>query len=152
MLHLAGIVHDIGIITLEKYFHKEFRAILKYASREKIPIYEAEYSILQTTHEEVGAYLAEKWLLGKEFQEVIRWHHHPHQASENYSTLVSVIHIADYICNFQNIGFGKNLEVPVFYKDIWKTLGLEVSQIPEIDKSIRTEAKKSEILLALLKA
>ena len=60
---VAGLLHDLGILVIHKFFSKEFVEIITIASAEKMTILEAEANVLGLTHQEIGKFLAEKWEL-----------------------------------------------------------------------------------------
>ncbi|MDR3626352.1 MAG: HDOD domain-containing protein [Ignavibacteriaceae bacterium] len=93
---VAGLLHDLGILVIYKYFHSEFIQIIGKASSENIPIFEAETEILGLTHQEIGGFLADKWELPMILCDSINYHHVPYLANEN-KIFVSIIHLVDYM-------------------------------------------------------
>jgi HD-like signal output (HDOD) protein len=93
---VAGLLHDLGILVIYKYFHSEFIQIIGKASSENIPIFQAETEILGLTHQEVGGFLADKWELPLILCDAINYHHAPYLSGEN-RIFVSIIHLVDYM-------------------------------------------------------
>jgi HD-like signal output (HDOD) protein len=104
------------------------------------------------SHAEVGAVLGMRWHLGRDFLQVIRWHHEPRSVSisPECSELVMLCHTANYICNLERIGNGGDLPAPSFDQKVWSALGLTVSDISDIVDTIKEESKKSEILMSFI--
>ena len=114
----AGLLHDLGIAIIQLYFNKEYNKIYKLANSKDISFLEAETEVLNITHQEVGNFLVDKWNLPKALCDSILHHHNPGQATENNS-LVSIIHLADYLSrelDFGRFEFDKdlNLDVSIF--------------------------------------
>ena len=94
---VAGMLHDVGIQLLVKYFAEEFEKILETESALK-SFYEAEMEVLGMTHQDIGAYLLNKWELPTPLIHAVEHHHSPAFVTEN-TELVSIVHLADYIAN-----------------------------------------------------
>lgn len=99
----GGLLHDLGISVIQRYFNNEFKKIIKLVETKEISYLEAESKVLGMTHQEVGKFLAEKWNLPDSLSETIAFHHTP-SYSENYKSLVSIIHLADYMTHKLQIG------------------------------------------------
>jgi putative nucleotidyltransferase with HDIG domain len=91
---VAGLLHDMGISILNKYFNPEFRRIVDINRDMGLSFLEAEESVLGVTHAEIGSWLGERWNLPDQLVETIRHHHAPQHAAEN-PKLVSIVHCAD---------------------------------------------------------
>lgn len=150
LLHLAGLVHGIGIIIFEQYFHIKFMVALLLSQKENIPLVKAEEEALGVDHCEVGAWLGKKWNLPPDVVECIRWHHDPEKSDPKYRMLVNLCHTAKYICTLEKLGdYGDS--GPTFKQSVWRELGLSVKDIPGVVDKIKEESVKSEILLAIAK-
>ena len=105
-LFSGGLLHDIGKILLDQYFHPEFSEALDISRRERIPIEQAELRVFGTTHEEVGGWLAERWQLPEGLVACVRHHHRPSEAPREYREAVVIVHIANLLTKASGIGFG----------------------------------------------
>ena len=146
---LAGLLHDMGKIILEQYFYDMFTDILTHAAKTSQPLYVVEAEVFNITHSEIGAWLARRWKLSDDLVACIEFHHHPEKAPKALRPMVSMVHVADYICNLKNIGQSGNVRPPEFRDDVWASLGLNIDKINEIVAAADQEAQKSEILLSL---
>jgi HD-like signal output (HDOD) protein len=146
-LHLAGLIHDVGRIVMDEFFHDDFAKALALAGRELIPLHEAETQVMGASHDEIGAWLGTKWGLPAGLVEVLRWHHQPDNASDSHRDLVSVCHVANYICNFQQIGWSGD-SVPGFDAGVWSHCGLSPSLVGAIVEDVQQQASSSELLTA----
>lgn len=92
----AGLLHDIGISAIQRYFPKEFNEILKFVDREGTRFSVAEKSILGLTHDEIGQFLIDNWNLPETLGQAVRYHHQPTLAN-NDKVLPAIIHLADFM-------------------------------------------------------
>ncbi|MBP8975459.1 MAG: HDOD domain-containing protein [Bacteroidetes bacterium] len=94
---VAGLLHDMGITALHRFFNTEFRRIIDILKdNPEMNYIEAEESVLGVTHGDVGGWLAERWNLPEQLIEAISFHHHPTKAKLN-PELVALVHCADNI-------------------------------------------------------
>lgn len=101
---IAGLLHDIGILIINQYFFNDYKEIVKLVKEENLSLEEAEIKVLGVTHGEIGSWLAEKWNFPGQLVDTIAHHHHPEQ-SELYKEIVSIIHMADILCQKLDGGF-----------------------------------------------
>ncbi|MHB1687336.1 MAG: HDOD domain-containing protein [Ignavibacteriaceae bacterium] len=99
----AGLLHDLGISIIQRYFNTEFKAICDLADAQQMRYLKAEEQILGLTHQEIGKFLVSRWNLPDFLGDAICNHHHP-SASEENKVLASIVHLADYMT--QRIGVG----------------------------------------------
>jgi HD-like signal output (HDOD) protein len=148
-LHLAGLLHDIGKIFYDQFFHDEFGEALRLATLEQKPLYESEKAVLGMDHAQAGMWLAVKWTLGVDLTQVVYWHHEPDRAEEANREFVALVHTANYICNIEKIGNGGDPS-PTYIPGVWKRLGLSIGDISGIVDKIHVESARSEILMSLV--
>ncbi|MBI4652364.1 HDOD domain-containing protein [Candidatus Desantisbacteria bacterium] len=133
--YTAGLIHDFGEMILAQYFPEHFSKIVKKVMKNKISFLEAEKSLFNTTHIEIGRKVAEYWGLPLSLIDVIAFHHNPSESCYN-SKLVSIVVFADVVCNRLGIGFGIN--------SCHNSIKHDILKITEID-----DRKKENIVFSL---
>lgn len=99
----AGLLHDLGISVIQRYFKEEFAAICDLVENQQMRYVNAEAQILGITHQEIGSFLAEKWNLPKILSDSMLNHHEPSKNSGD-NVLSAIVHIADFMT--QKFGIG----------------------------------------------
>lgn len=100
---LAGMLHDLGIQLLIKYFPSEYSKILVLTENGDADFLKAEESVLGVTHQEVGKFLARRWDLPEGLCDALEFHHRPEESKQN-ALLVSIIHLADCMTEEFKVG------------------------------------------------
>ncbi len=72
---VAGLMHDVGILIEAEFFTKEFLEIRRHQVKWGVSLIEAELTVLQCTHTDIGAWFAEKWQLPPQLIESLYYHH-----------------------------------------------------------------------------
>jgi putative nucleotidyltransferase with HDIG domain len=103
--YLAGLLHDIGILVNSMVAPEEFRATFENATREQIPLNEAELATLGFTHCDSGRVLGEAWKITPELIQAIELHHDIGDP-ERGGPLVAIVHLSDLLCRLRNLGYG----------------------------------------------
>ena len=149
VVHLAGIIHDMGKILFERYANTEFHQAIASAKEEDIPVIKEEARFVGLGHDELGAWLAQKWKLGISLQAAVRWHHEPMGCpDEKLQPLVKLVHMADYICHNQGLGDSGNPN-PGYDHRVREELNLTPERIGDVMETVEAEAETSDILLSL---
>jgi len=94
---IAGMLHDVGVQLIVKYFPEEYQIIFSNKNENK-NFLDLEVDALGISHQDVGAYLLNKWDLPTSLVECVKFHHNPSETAENIK-LVAVIHLADFVAN-----------------------------------------------------
>jgi putative nucleotidyltransferase with HDIG domain len=129
----AGLLHDIGKIILDQYFHQDFLQALEISKAEQIPMAAAEEKVLGVSHTQLGAWLSQMWNLPPNLVDAIVYHHDP-MDSRDHQTLCALIHLSDIFCKKLGIGFsGDEVDVSVETDPAWNALKQVNPQIEEVD-------------------
>jgi putative nucleotidyltransferase with HDIG domain len=73
---IAGILHDIGRLIMLK-IPEQCRMIMDFIERTGCDLVEAEYTVMKTSHAELGAYLLGLWGIPDNIVEAVAFHHRP---------------------------------------------------------------------------
>lgn len=96
---IAGLLHDLGIVVIFKYFKKEFHLIIESIQQGKNTYAELEIERFGLSHEDIGYILSENWNLPVHLCDAIRNHHRPGRAKQN-EIISAIVHLADYIIKY----------------------------------------------------
>ena len=143
-LFICGLLHDVGKIVLEEHLHEKFIECLDVSGSENIPLVEAEQKVLDFTHGDVGAVLADRWHLAPEIIVGAQFHHKPMEAPADGQMVACVTHVADFICRLRPVGHGGGAVHPRLVEEAWQALGLGTGVIEplirELDETVQTDA------------
>jgi HD-like signal output (HDOD) protein len=95
-LFLAGLVHDVGKIIFDQYFHEAFLDIIDNVSSRHLTFSKAEKAILGTTHYHVAAKLFQQWKFPKNIIFQVFYHHAPWH-DQSYETGSTIIYLANIL-------------------------------------------------------
>lgn len=143
-LFVSGLLHDIGKIVELLFLPEDFEKIIALVERENLLMIDAENRLLDYTHAEVGALLAEKWNMSSKLVNVIAHHHQPGQAGR-FTRETGIVHLADILCRALDMGSGGDQKIPALDEGAWDLLQLNESAIEEI--ALEMEAQFQDIRL-----
>jgi putative nucleotidyltransferase with HDIG domain len=145
----AGLIHDIGKIILDQYFHAEFITVRKYMDLfPQDQEFEIEQKVLGATHMELGYWLADRWKIPQHIQSAILYHDRPEKATDNIE-LCCLVNIANTISNF----YVNPTRHERIFKDIpnsysWNKLNkLKKNDFQEITIQVSEEIEKANIFV-----
>jgi HD-like signal output (HDOD) protein/CheY-like chemotaxis protein len=105
---VAGLLHDCGKLILGYYMSDKFEASIMQSKLARIPLLDAEQSIYQSNHSEIGAFLTEWWALPSFIVNVNLWHHTPDRAP-NDRDIVTAAHVANLLSYQLNYGSSEEM-------------------------------------------
>ena len=108
---LAGMLHDLGKVVLDRCFTDYYRPVVELAAKEELWIGDSEHQLLGLTHADVGGQLATEWQFSEKYLYSIMHHHNP-EATGRYQRLTSLVHLADHLCRKFGYGSGGDEQVP----------------------------------------
>lgn len=90
---ICGLLHDIGLLIMSRFFPEKYLEVLSAAEKEKT-LSDAERKVFDFTHADIGSWLAEKWKLPDIVQDTVLYHHDLSHAQNNLKH-IALIHISD---------------------------------------------------------
>lgn len=133
----VGLLHDIGKLVFEHYLPEETDKIVKAAEAAGSSFLDAEKTILETDHAEIGHWLTEKWGLPRDIVVGIGYHHNLVESPNK--PLVAVIQFANYLAKVKGIGAPGSCESPELPKEVWTLLSIDKPDLPELVNTINQE-------------
>jgi len=132
--YLAGLLHDIGILVNSMVAPEEFRATFEKATREQIPLNEAESSTLGFTHCDSGRVLGEAWKITPDLIQAIELHHDIGDP-ERGGPLVAIVHLSDLLCRLRDLGYGyyEPRQIDFAHEPGWMYLVMQFPNLADLD-------------------
>lgn len=145
-LFLSGLMHDIGILIYDQFFHQAFESIVKYSITKKKSFLDAELILaLSDSHAAVGSALLEIWKIDPAIISAIRFHHMPHRAPQKYENIAAVLFITEYIlCTTRHGSFEGKIQES--NKQVWEFLGISESNAYELYNEANARMQVSKVI------
>lgn len=99
----AGFLHDLGVPVIHKYFHSSFTKIVNEVKNNNENLIEVEVHTIGLNHAEIAYRLLDKWNLPVVLCDCVQ-HHYVPLKSRDYKKQTAVVHLADYITKYLEIG------------------------------------------------
>lgn len=128
---MAGLLHDIGKIILDQYFHEDFLRVLGHMRGTGLSFYRAEIEVNGLTHTEIGGMLATQWQLPDELISAIRFHHSPENRPEHQS-IIAATHFSNILCKTKGFGSGGDNDISGLVESVVAGLGLAEGDVAQI--------------------
>ncbi len=145
---IAGLVHDIGKLILCQYLPDEFSLALRHSAENRQLLYDSEKKLFDSTHEQIGGYLAERWNLPTSLQNAVKYHHRPSPTHDHY-LITAAVHCADILVRALDYGNGGDSQIPSVSEQAWKSLGLDNVDLMALLESIHVEIEKASVFIQL---
>ncbi len=101
---MAGLLHDIGRPVMDRTFPAQYAAVVDLVTQGRAPsLLNAERSVFQFDHTEVGFVVATAWAFPRAIAETILHHHAPAEAVDNRG-LCATVSLANSLCLRAQLG------------------------------------------------
>ncbi len=101
--YLAGLIHDVGRIILDRLVLEMKAEITEFMEREQKTFLDAETRFFGLNHARVAAEVCRKWKFPPVMALAIGWHHEP--SKSNGDLLSHILHMADNLAAMVGIGY-----------------------------------------------
>jgi putative nucleotidyltransferase with HDIG domain len=101
-LFVAGLIHDLGKVVLDRYNQEGFLEVLEAATGRHLAWEEAERAVLGYTHADLAARLLEIWKFPPELGRPVAYHHRPWDDAEEPQRS-AVLYLADILTRSQGL-------------------------------------------------
>jgi putative nucleotidyltransferase with HDIG domain len=131
----CGLLHDLGLMIIQTYMTDLANRIAQKVGEGR-KYGDSEMDILGFTHEEVGAWLADKWNLPENIHAAIYCHHNPAACGQHLHS-AAVVHIADQIAVNKGLSplSAGGFEYP-FDNTVLKPVGISKQDIDRIETQV----------------
>jgi len=140
-VYAAGLLHDIGIIIEDQFYHDQFKEILDKACREEKNVPESEHQIFGFDHTVVGKSLVDNWRIPRNLAAAIENHHNPEMVQENFAKITHAVYIADAYCQENGSGYK---DAPYKDEELYRRC-MDKIKIQELALNLMFEDVKREI-------
>ncbi len=137
-LFLAGLLHDLGLLVLEKMEPKEFARIWNEAGKEG-GFVGMEYQLWGTTHAEIGGYLLRKWYLPEGICQPVDQHHNGAILDQTEPDLVpsQILMLGHMISKFTIAPERElNTDALLATESLRSALGIPAGQLVDIERDL----------------
>ncbi|HWA83059.1 MAG TPA: HDOD domain-containing protein [Fimbriimonadaceae bacterium] len=147
-LYSAALMHDVGMLVLDRFAPSELDQAIEYASTESLRMHQAEQLLYDFDHAQIGGMLAERWGLAGSLRNAIRYHHAPWDDDEHME-FTGFVALADALandCGFSNQGAEAKVDLDA---DLVKLVGIAEEQLDPIRAVIVSEVVKAQDALQI---
>lgn len=147
---LAGLMHDIGILVYDQFFHTEFEDIISFALAGEKSFLAAEAAIAgKESHPTVGAALLELWKIDARVISGVRFHHQGWEKSSEIHRLVAgATHVTEYVlCNCALGSFEGTIQD--VSTEAMEFFGISADAEAELFASAETQVELSDLVVAM---
>jgi HD-like signal output (HDOD) protein len=146
---LSGLLHDIGILVYDQFFHKEFEQIMNFALSQETSFLRAEQLMAgKEPHQVIGGALLELWKIDAPVISGVRFHHSFEKAPGNQTRFWAVTYLTEYVlCNVALGTFEGTIQEE--NKSIWDILGLSQDILSALFTKAETDMEKAGVILEM---
>lgn len=145
-MYLAGLLHDIGILMLDRMAPGALNKIIEAARKHGITMSSVERQVVGFDHAELGGIVAKNWGFAPCMVDAIRYHHDPEAAQESPIPACIVCVANDIVLGAGLLNQAAAGTPNMFARE---KLGLTEEQIGLVTESIVTELGQAQLLLGI---
>lgn len=150
---VGGLLHKIGMLMLEAYFHEAYTGVIEICRKKYMNLPGVEDQVFGITHAEVGHFLCRKWNLPETVTAGVLYYASINKAPTTHFPVVCHIAIAEFLARQLIGGFGigplTGNRLDDFPSAAWRSLELPRRDLVEIMRIMNEECGRSEVFVAL---
>jgi putative nucleotidyltransferase with HDIG domain len=147
---VAGLLHDLGKIPLNKQFPEEYGTAANLVKDRRATLEEAEMSVFGIDHCDVARLIADKWHLGDPLLASMVNHHRPERAGTNERFFVSLVAMANWLANRFQIGTsGDSGDDARKGAATLSEFDLTADALPKLQHTVEAEIDKAKVFLEI---
>jgi HD-like signal output (HDOD) protein len=147
---LTGLLHDIGILVFDQFFHKEFEEIVDYGLKKECSFLSAEQQVAgKESHQVVGSALLELWKIDPTVISGVRFHHFGlDKVPQHHQTIAQVSYLSEYIlCNCSLGSFEGTIQE--IDKGLLENFKLTPDAMNALFAAALVQVEKSDLIVAM---
>jgi HD-like signal output (HDOD) protein len=147
-LYSAALMHDVGLLVMDRFAPDELDQSIEYAQAECIPLHQAETHLHAFNHAKIGGLLAERWGLSGTLMSAIKYHHSPWEDNANmeFTSYVTVADLLAHQCGFTHNRGPADVEID---SRLLEVVGLPAEQLSPVRTVIISEVEKAQDALQI---
>jgi HD-like signal output (HDOD) protein len=130
--YVVGLLHDVGLLVLDRHFPDEFAALLAARIESDEPLGALEQRLHGVDHGTVGGLMIGRWSMPAYVADAISHHDEPDAAPETARRLAMVLAAAEGMCWQMDLGLlveGRPVELPAI---LLRRLGVPAAEVRRI--------------------
>lgn len=139
---VAGLLHDLGKVILDTYFHDQYAEVVEEMVEEERSALEAETDLLDIDHGEVGGWLAARWKFPDILVNPIAYHHNLMAVDEGFIKEAVIVHLANILTKRAHIGLCYEEEIAPPSDFVHSELNLNDGQITNLLRELQGEKEQ----------
>ncbi len=145
-LYCAGVMHDVGMLVLDRFMPGEFDSALEMSRRTGMPLYECEKQTYKFSHADVGALLASHWSLTPLLKSAVQFHHDPMRDQDHFNStmIVAAADAIAHLCGYTNNAPGAKHDLD---EGLAQIAGLTDDQLNKVVSLVTTEVEQAQAAL-----
>ena len=139
---ISGLLHDIGILVLDQFFHREFIDIIQNSLKDNTEYESAEINKLGVMHAEIGAFLAGKWKIPEFLINTIQYHHNPMEGgsqTDKNRNFIAITHLSDITARKRMFGAFVGHQKYVYNGEALRLTGANEQMLDEVFDRVEKE-------------
>jgi HD-like signal output (HDOD) protein len=146
---IAGLLHDLGKLPLNKVFSDEYFSVIAESERSRKELHDVEVAMMGFDHCMVGRAIMNTWNLTDVIQDCVIYHHTPLEYQGVNLDYVYTVTAANFLVNDAEIGFAGDRYPDMPPPVVWERLGISDDYMDKIKDEVLAEIEKAKVFLKI---